>query len=221
MVDRKMCKKCCETKLLSEFQQYKVKENIGYRSFCEVCFLERKRQSYQKNKESILAQQAVYREENKSEIRKKDNEYKRKNKAKIRKQQKEYEKNNKDKIRQKKREYERNRLKTDDLYKLRMKIKNTIRHSFKRKGIVKNSFTKEILGCEFSEFKKHIESRLEPWMSWNNYGLYNGEEKFGWDLDHIVPVSSAITEEELIALNHHTNFQPLCSYVNRVIKINN
>ena len=55
-------------------------------------------------------------------------------------------------------------------------------------------------------------------MSWDNYGKYNGELNFGWDLDHIIPLSSANNIDELIKLNHYTNFQPLCSRVNRHIK---
>jgi len=48
-------------------------------------------------------------------------------------------------------------------------------------------------------------------MSWDNQGKY-------WDIDHIIPVSSAKTEEEIIKLNHYTNLQPLESYYNRHIK---
>jgi hypothetical protein len=55
-------------------------------------------------------------------------------------------------------------------------------------------------------------------MSWNNRGLYNGELKHGWDIDHIIPVASADTQEKIINLNHYTNLQPLCSKINRDIK---
>ena len=57
-------------------------------------------------------------------------------------------------------------------------------------------------------------------MNWKNYGKYNGEKNFGWDLDHIIPTASAKTVEELESLNHYSNFQPLCSLMNRVIKRN-
>jgi hypothetical protein len=55
-------------------------------------------------------------------------------------------------------------------------------------------------------------------MNFENYGKYNGELNYGWDIDHIIPSSSAISEEEIIKLNHFSNLQPLCSKINRDIK---
>lgn len=69
------------------------------------------------------------------------------------------------------------------------------------------------------EFLQHIESQFVNWMNWDNYG--NCEEndyKCTWDLDHIIPLSYATTEEEVYLLNHWSNFQPLCSRFNRVDK---
>jgi hypothetical protein len=58
-------------------------------------------------------------------------------------------------------------------------------------------------------------------MSWSNYGLYDGNLNTGWDIDRIIPIDTAKTEEDIIRLNHYTNLQPLCSKVNRDIKRNN
>lgn len=33
-----------------------------------------------------------------------------------------------------------------------------------------------------------------------------------------IPLSSVTSEEDIIRLNHYTNLQPLCSYINRYIK---
>ena len=38
-------------------------------------------------------------------------------------------------------------------------------------------------------------------MSWDNRSL--------WHLDHIVPVSTANTQAEVLALNHFTNLRPI------------
>jgi hypothetical protein len=92
------------------------------------------------------------------------------------------------------------------------------RLSFVNKGLRKNSKTSQILGCSFEEFKLYLESKFETWMSWENYGKYNGELNYGWDIDHIIPLSSVSNEEEILELNHFTNLQPLCSYTNRNIK---
>lgn len=58
-------------------------------------------------------------------------------------------------------------------------------------------------------------------MNWENYGLYNGTEGYGWDIDHIIPTSSGITEDDIIKLNHYLNLRPLCSKINRDIKRDN
>ena len=95
-----------------------------------------------------------------------------------------------------------------------------IYNAIRRKGYNKKSKTQDILGCSFEEFKIHLESKFESWMNWDNYGKYNGELNFGWDIDHVMCKSSAKTEEELIKLNHYSNLEPLCSKVNRDIKKN-
>ena len=81
--------------------------------------------------------------------------------------------------------------------------------------------TSDILGCSYIDFKLFIESKWEDWMDWNNYGLYNGELNYGWDLDHIIPISSGLTKDDIIKLSYYTNYQPLCSKVNRDLKRNN
>ncbi len=99
-----------------------------------------------------------------------------------------------------------------------LSIRGLIYNSFYEKGLKKNSKTEQILGCSILEFKSFIENKFEKWMNWENKGLYNGELNYGWDIDHIIPLSFAKTEEELLKLNHYKNLQPLCSKINRDIK---
>lgn len=73
-------------------------------------------------------------------------------------------------------------------------------------GYSKKSKTQEILGCSFEFFKEYIESMFVEGMTWYNHGE--------WHLDHKIPISWSETEEDLIKLNHYTNFQPLWSHDN-------
>jgi hypothetical protein len=141
-----------------------------------------------------------------------------KNKNRKSEYQKQWYAKNKEKIREKQKLYENKRLKIDVLFKLKKRLNSNINKSLKRNGYIKDSRTYEILGCSYENFKQHIESLWQPWMNWDNYGLYNGTEEYGWDIDHIIPSSSANTEDDIIKLNHHTNLQPLCSFINRDIK---
>jgi len=147
--------------------------------------------------------------------------YEEKNKQTIIERKREYRKKNKEILNEYRRIYRINRKLLDPVYKLKNSIRRNINNCFKRNRFSKNSTTNKILGCSFEELKFHLESKWEPWMNWDNYGLYNGAEGYGWDIDHIVPLSSAITEEETINLNHYTNLQPLCGYMNRVLKRSN
>ena len=133
---------------------------------------------------------------------------------------KEYYENNKQARLEYQRKYKINRKLSDPLFKLTRNIRNAIRKSFINNGYKKTSKTFLILGCSFEEFKQHLESKFESWMTWDNYGLYNGTANYGWDIDHIIPSSSALTEEDVIKLNHYTNLQPMCSYYNRDVKKN-
>lgn len=203
---------------------------------------------YECNKAKIQEQQKIYYENNKEQITDKKKEYYQNNKEQIIEKQKEYNKNyvpikkqkgysekdkeyfqnyrkqNKEKLTEYKKEYTKKRYETDPLFKLTRLIRNNIITSLKKSGFKKMSRTEQILNCSFTEFKQHIESLWQPWMNWNNYGNWNGiptEINTAWDIDHIIPLSTATNEIELLQLNHFSNLQPLCSYTNRFIKRNN
>lgn len=125
---------------------------------------------------------------------------------------------NKEHVRIKKNEYKKDKIKNDIIFALKHNINTSILIKFRKNGYTKNSRTHEILGCSFEELKEYLECRFESWMNWDNRGLYNGEFNYGWDIDHIIPLSSAETKEEIIKLNHFSNLQPLCSKINRDIK---
>jgi hypothetical protein len=195
-------------------------------------YLENKKQAYEKNKEKIRNDQKDYYLKNKNKLNESSKKNYEKNKEKCNLQSKSWRENNSERDKElKKIWYEKNkhkrpkqikeRKKKDPLFKLKSAISTRIRNGIKSTGFSKNFKTKEILGCTYEDFKDYLESKWESWMNWDNYGLYNGELNYGWDLDHIIPLNTAKTEEDVIKLNHYINFQPLCSKVNRDIKWKN
>lgn len=242
-METKICITCKVEKSINDFGI--IMKNIdGHRNQCKLCRnqlndVQKELQKQYKQKYYILNHEMLknkskkYYDINKEKIKSKSKKYDilyyQQNKEKINKRQKiyynankekrkDYEIKNKSLINKKANEYQKNRKKHDILFKLQSNLRTLICESFRRTKLNKNSKTEKILGCSYEEFKLHLESKFEPWMNWENRGLYNGEPNYGWDIDHIIPQSFAKTEEELLKLNHYTNLQPLCSKVNRYIK---
>jgi hypothetical protein len=113
----------------------------------------------------------------------------------------EYNERNRSKVRERRRKYRIERKKTDPVYKLKCNLRRRMSGAFKVSYWTKSSTTKELLGEEYEVVHKHLEDQFTEGMSWDNYGE--------WHIDHIIPLASAKTEEELIALFHYTNLQPL------------
>lgn len=192
----------------------------------------REKEGYKETqKEYMKNYYPTYSEENKEKLKEKSIKYYYDNYEKNREIDKEYYKNNKEKIKEYREKYKirrnelhKERMKTDYLYKLKHNIRGLIKQGFKTSTYIKVSKTQNILGCLFEEFKIHLELKFEPWMTWDNMGNPKDgiiEPNKTWDIDHVIPTSSATTEEELLKLNHFSNLQPLCSYHNRFIKRNN
>lgn len=108
-----------------------------------------------------------------------------------------------------------------ELFLARQKSKsvarNILSNYLKAKGLKKEFKSEKILGYSFEEFKAHIDSQLEPWMDWGNYGLGKGK----WNVDHIVPLSylsnMGVTEPRVV--NALCNLRPMCSIAN-IVKSN-
>jgi hypothetical protein len=231
----KICKKCELKKFITE---YYLKSNGKPRSsYCKDCYnivykTKYNKDYYEKNKE-------IFKENYKKWCNKNDrSDYRKKywsdNSDRLKANQKEYRENNKNLISESKRMYYQNlsddkkielrnknrelyhknkykdkklvyvnyKLENDNFFKLKFNIRTLIRNSIKRGYSTKSKKTIEILGCSFEEFKLHLESQFDDKMNWENQGTY-------WHLDHIIPISSSETEEDVYRLNHYTNFQPL------------
>jgi len=213
------CRKCVSDKTKKYLKDNKnlIKQN--------------KKKFYQKNKEKINRKSSEYREKNSEKITlylkkyyqdnketlceknklryfgnkeyrlKKSKEYREVNKEKYSFYLKEYYYNNKELLKEYRYNYQKNRRENDELFYLKDIISHRVREYLKSKKITKKNKTFEIVGCTPDELKIYLEERFTDGMCWDNRGK--------WHIDHIIPLSSAKTEDELYNLCHYTNLQPL------------
>lgn len=95
------------------------------------------------------------------------------------------------------------RKKTDPVFKFNVNIRARIKKYYNKKGFQKSKRTEEILGCDWEMLNTHLRLTFKE-----NYGNELQKED-NVHIDHIIPLSNATTEEELIKLNHYSNLQLL------------
>ena len=125
-----------------------------------------------------------------------------KNKVHIKEYKRRYGIKNKEAIIEKRKiRYLKNKQKNNPTEVIKLRVRSVTRCAFTRKGYTKKSKTHEILRCSFVELKTYLENQFKDGMNWDN--------RSKWEIDHIIPLSSAKTEDELIKLGHYTNLRPL------------
>ena len=157
----------------------------------------KRKKFYNKNREEILKEKKEYHQKNKETILEKKKEYYKENKERIREEKKVYYRKNKDKIIEQKRIYQAERVKNDLSFKLKYIVSSSISKFLNKKNFKKNNESiLKYLPYTIKELIIYLESLFEPWMNWDNYGVYrindwNDEDQstWKWQIDHIVPQS--------------------------------
>ena len=208
----KVCSKCKVEKDFCEFNNRSSAKD-GKRSACKKCENDRCKKSYIKNREKIKEYYIKNKEKRQSYNKEYYKEYKIKNIEKELSRMKEYRINNRErelsrykeyriKNREKYNEYERNKRLNDPIYKLKDNVRTRLCQYLKTAGITKSKRTFDIVGCSPPELKDYLEKKFTEGMSWDRIGKEI-------HIDHIIPLSSAKSEDEIYKLCHYTNLQPL------------
>jgi len=179
----KTCSKCNIEKELLEF--YKQTRRVdGLHPWCKLCC-----KSYELvNIEAKRQRLRRWRLRNPERVKELSNVYKITRKDKIR-----IEQNN----------WQKKARKEREIFILAQNMRARIRLALKNNQ--KQGSTLEALDCSFEQLKKHLESKFQPEMSWDNYG------KNGWHIDHIKPLSifNLKDNEQYKEAFRYTNLQPL------------
>jgi hypothetical protein len=99
--------------------------------------------------------------------------------------------------------WRRNRRQTNPAFKIATVLRTRMYGVLA--GLRKSAPTVKLLGCSLEDFKKYLEARFLPGMSWENHGAK------GWHVDHVIPCAAfdlTDPEQQKICF-HHTNLQPL------------
>ena len=213
----------CGKEFAQEEHWYYRKDTGRYREDCKIKFSKRQKEFRLKNPEKVKKQKhddnIKHREKRKITHKKYYESHKQEQLAKCRENQiknkerydgykrKSYEKNkekrlikarerrqnNIEEFRKKENEYNRNRMKNDIFFKLKKMIGHRIRQKLKNKN---NRTTTSFLSYTIEQLKRHLENLFEPWMKWENWGIYNSKtwedtnpDTWTWQIDHIIPHS--------------------------------
>ena len=111
-----------------------------------------------------------------------------------------YQDKNADKIRERWRDRDRKRMECK-LFAMRKRLSIIHRLALRRVGLIKRSSTFDMLGYTPQDLADHLERQFVKGMTWDN--------RHKWHIDHIVPISTAETEADVIALNQLSNLRPI------------
>lgn len=203
----KICNKCkIQKDYTNFFRDKKMKD--GFVNTCKSCRKEYKKKHYQYNKKIIRKKHKEYYEANKEKVNEINKKWKEKHPNYMVEYRKKHYKENKKEILLKNKNwclknlnYQKERYNNNSLYKLKCVLRSNTYRAFKKNGYKKNGRTEKLLGASFEIASKHLERQFTKGMKWNNHGE--------WHIDHIIPLASASTEEEVIRLCHYRNLQPL------------
>lgn len=214
------CKKC----ILEYEKQYQAahkkeisKKHKRYYQKNKEKMTERSKEYYQRNKDRILEKAVGYRASHREELKTYFKKRYTKNKNKILANQKEYTekhreekieylkkyyKENKDKLLAQSLRRQRHRLAIDPSYRLKRQARLLVWRSFHVHGENKPAHTEQVLGCSLATFSKYLR------LTWKDrYGTeWNGQP---CHIDHIVPLATARTREDITKLCRYTNLQLL------------
>lgn len=113
--------------------------------------------------------------------------------------------------------------KTIEQKKIYNSMKANINVRFKQKNLKKQEGIFRHLPYTIHDLMKHLETQFEPWMNWENHGLYSPNKKT-WQIDHIKADANfnykSVEDSEFLKSWALSNLRPL-EAMNNILKSNN
>lgn len=152
---------------------------------------------YQANKEKHAALTKRWREENSERHKENGRKWHERNKERSNENLRRFKELNPDYNTK----YSKKRRETDPIHRLKCNMRTRMFLAIRAGRFKKQSSLTSYIGISVERLRDYLESKFKPGMSWSNYGQ--------WHVDHVIPLASAKTAEEVYKLCHYTNLQPL------------
>lgn len=218
-MDTGICTKCETEKVVADF--YSRKEGkLGHTSWCKQCYADSAKEKQKEpgfSEKSAIASRKSYKKKTENwtpEEREEANRKRRENRNSKKEEEnsKRRQKRAAQTPEQRKAEYGwyQKSLKNNPNLKLANNLRNrlnkVIKHHRKAGSAVGD------LGCSLDDFYLHLESKFQPGMTWENWGVGKGK----WHIDHIIPLSAfdLTQRQHLILACYYLNMQPMWSEEN-------
>jgi len=106
----------------------------------------------------------------------------------------------------------REKRKKDPVSNMQIRLSRLHRFAIAQVGAIKTSPTFEELGYTPEDLIAHLEKQFVKGMGWHNMDQ--------WQIDHITPVSTAKTLDDVVSLNQLWNLRPMWAHENNAKKDN-
>jgi hypothetical protein len=207
-METKVCSKCSENKSVCDFGKSKSSKD-GLLYCCKECNNKRSQHYRKNNPEKILELTRNWTKKNPEWVYNRHKKYRLENSKKINELHTNWLNNNLEKRKEYRRNYKsrkhqqrKERRKSDHIFNLTNKMRCRLWKYLTIFEVTKKNKTFDIVGCTPKFLKEHLEKQFTKGMTWELFGKHI-------HIDHIIPLSSAKTEEELYKLCHYSNLQPL------------
>lgn len=201
IIDDIECKYCAKCDTFVDVNNFAKNKNTwdGLHCHCFPCKRRRAKTYYIDNSQTIIEKVSLYTQNNKEKVKDYQQLYQQENKEKINQTHQKWIQENIEKVREDRKLYERKRRQETE-YRILSNLRNRLGRAAKGS---KSDTTANLIGCDITVLRIHLESLFQSDMTWDNYGK--------WHIDHIIPCASfdLTKSEDQRKCFHYTNLQPL------------
>ena len=211
----KSCIHCKQEQPLENFYKKKGCKH-GVMTVCKICWKQQVQNFQSTNRDTVLEKNKQRYINNKDKYSKRNQKNYLANQEERKENQRKYNLVNKDKrkeynqlphIKEKNNQYKKKISRITPERHLATNMRCSISMRIREINSKKDQKTLDIIGLNsWEDFKNHIECQFTEGMNWGNYG---NKIETDWSIDHILPISLAITLEDVKILNHYTNLRPM------------